>query len=367
MPVDFSRLRHAFLSGIVALGLVALPVAALGQTREVQAEGGVGSGQDGDERQRDPDEQESDEPGVGWNNEANDPCALEPGGNWIDWMNRAVTRSVCGTARWFDSFFGTLQEYEDREATFGRLALGTLWDEDDGFDPELRFRAKIHFPGMNNRLNAIVGRGSQEQLRDRGNEVLPPDSFSDDDSEWLVGFGYHLARSNRNRVTFNLGTSISRGLDPYLRLRYVHRSSMGPGRSFRVRLTPQWQNSVGFGFAARVSLDRMLGDRMLLRWGANARNFEDRFDGTAYGMDIQLFQNVAVGRALRYAVGLASQSGLEHQPQDAFVRVTWRESVYREIYFLEAMVGSTYRRRPGEPQREAELLLGLLFELKFGR
>ncbi len=53
-----------------------------------------------------------------------DPCALNEEGNWVDWLNRKVTSSVCGSARWFDSFFGTQNEFDNRQSTFGRLGVG---------------------------------------------------------------------------------------------------------------------------------------------------------------------------------------------------------------------------------------------------
>ena len=71
--------------------------------------------------------------------------------------------------------------------------------------------------------------------------------------------------------------------------------------------------------------------------------------------------------ALRWRVGLVSQSELEHQPQDVGGGISWRTTMYKEILIIESTVGTTFRRRPGEPKREAELILGLVSELKFGQ
>jgi hypothetical protein len=304
-----------------------------------------------------------------WDALERDPCALGTEGNWIDWMNEKVTHSVCGSARWFDKFFGTLRGDEDRDATFGRLGLGARWDQDDGADGELRFRAKMHFPNMDDRVNAVIGRGSgDEVLEDEGETELPQHGFFDNESEWLLGFGYHLNRSHRNRISLSVGSSFRNSRpDPYVRLRFISRRPLFGKANLYLRLVPQWQDSRGKGVTARVGIDRLIGQRVLLRWEASAKKFERRFDGVAYGTNFQVFQSIGVGRAMRYLVGFWGQSGFEHEPEDWGARVTFRDSIYKEILFIEVLGGVNFRWREGDLGRDRKYLGGLLFELKFGK
>jgi hypothetical protein len=299
--------------------------------------------------------------------EGRDPCALNEEGNWIDWLNRTVTHSVCGSARWFDSFFGTQREFEDRDSTFGRLGVGAFWDEDDGIDPEFRFRAKWSFPNLENRVQITLGRGTADEVLEGEDTTSPAEQFFDQEQEWLVGFNYHLSIGSRSRLSPSVGVTWSSGVDPYVRLRYVYQRPIGERRQVRVRIIPQWQESKGFGYTFFTSLERTLGEKFLIRWDTSMKDFQERFDGFSYGLYFTLFQKVNLKNALKYRIGMVSQSQLPHQPQDAGGAIAWRTTVYKEIFTIESLIGTTWRRRPGEPEREPELILGLVFELKFGQ
>lgn len=296
-----------------------------------------------------------------------DPCALNEEGNWIDWLNRKVTKSVCGSARWFDSFFGTQREFEDRDSTFGRLGVGAFWDEDDGVDAEFRFRAKINLPNLDDRWQASFGRGSADEVLDGGGAISPGDDYFDDETEWLIGFGYHFTVGNRSRLAPSIGASWSSGLDPYVRVRYTYQVPWGERRQFRLRLIPQWQESKGYGYSVRATIDRTIAEKLLSRWEFTVKDFEERFVGFRYAAFVNLFHKLSPKNALWYRLGLLSESNLPHEPQDIGLLIRWRTTVYKEILVVESLVGTTFRQRPQERSRDPELLLGLLLELKFGQ
>ena len=299
--------------------------------------------------------------------QGDDPCALNEEGNWVDWLNRKVTSSVCGSSRWFDSFFGTQNEFETRESTFGRLGVGAFWDEDDGIDPEFRFRAKVNFPNMDNRFQAVMGRGSIDEVLDGEDTSSPAEDFFDEESEWLVGFGYNLHLGSRSRLSPSVGTSWSSGLDPYVRIRYVFQTPTGERGQFRLKLTPYWQETQGLGYIFRPGYDLTLGERFMVRAVMSIKDFEEKLGGFSYGLYLNLFHKVSPKNALRYKVGLFSQANLEHKPQDVGGSISWRTAVYKELLIIESLVGTSFRRRPEELSRDPELILGLVFELKFGR
>jgi hypothetical protein len=318
--------------------------------------------EEGPQEQKDSSEQEE-----GQESES-DPCSLDSEGNWIDWMNRKVTKTVCGSSRWFDGFFGTARGDDERDKTFGRIGLGGRWDEDDGFRDEFRFRARIRFPNMDRRFSGIVGRGTTDELLE-DNDALDsaPAEFFDEDEEWLLGFGYQLRETGRRRVSISIGSSFS-GIepDPYIRFPMIYSRPISEKSQLRLRLVPQWQNSRGAGALARISVDRHYGEDVMIRWDLKGQKYERRFDGVAYGATMQVFQRIGVGRAMRYLAGIWGESGFENQPEDWGFQTTFRDSIYKEIFFIEVLGGVNFRRREDDPSREPKVLLGLLFELKFG-
>ena len=106
---------------------------------------------------------------------------------------------------------------------------------------------------------------------------------------------------------------------------------------------------------------------MLFRWEISGQDFRKRFEGLKYGTNVQLFQQIGPGRAMRYVIGYWGQTGYLHQPEDWGTQVTFRDSIYKEIFFIEVLGGVNFRRRDEDPEREAKWLAGLFFELKFGK
>jgi hypothetical protein len=221
---------------------------------------------------------------------------------------------------------------------------------------------------MDRRFSGIVGRGTTDELLE-DNDALesPPTAFFDDDEEWLLGFGYQLNQSDRRRISVSVGSSFS-GIepDPYVRIPMISSRPISENAQLHLRLVPQWQNTRGAGALARIGVDRNYGKDVMIRWDLKGQAYERRFDGVAYGATMQLFQRIGVGRAMRYLVGIWGESGFENQPEDWGLQTTYRDSIYKEIFFIEVLGGVNFRRREDDPSREPKVLLGLLFELKFG-
>jgi hypothetical protein len=328
-----------------------------GQEQDAREEGSQQEGPDAGEA-GDPEVQEAEA----------DPCDLNSEGNWIDWMNKRVTKTVCGSSRWFDGFFGTARGDDERNRTFGRIGLGGRWDEDDGFGTDFRWRARLHFPNMDDRFHGIVGRGTTDELLE-DNDALesPPADFFDEEDEWLLGFGYRLGESDRRRVSISVGTSFSNSaLDPYIRIPMISMRPVSDRTQLHLRLVPQWQETRGAGALARIGLDRNYGENVMVRWDLKGQKYERRFDGVAYGATMQVFHRIGVGRAMRYLAGIWGESGFENQPEDWGLQATFRDSIYKEIFFIEILGGVNFRRRDDDPSREPKVLAGILFELKFG-
>jgi hypothetical protein len=303
-----------------------------------------------------------------WEDLASDPCAVGKRGNWIEWIDQRLTRSVCSTARWFDNFFGSSRA-EERDATFGRVGLGARWDEDDGFDDQLRFRAKFHLPNLEDRVNVFVGRGRTEALdeEEAPNDDAARDLFFSDESEWLLGFGVSQLRSADRRASLDIGVRFSSGLDPYSRVSLIQQWHLGARRFFRARLTPQWRRTRGFGATSSLSLERGIGRDFLLRHTITGQFFDQKFEGIAYTAGTVLYQHLGRGRAIRYGVSASGETDKDVPLQDVGFVITYRHSIYKEALFLEGFGGTRWRRRTLEDGREPKVILGLLVELKFGQ
>ena len=85
----------------------------------------------------------------------------EPG--WIDRLHRGLYRTICLSAAGFDGFFGNARFDDEYQATHGSVAVGTLWDQRDHWDPSIRFRVQLRLPQMSERFSAFVGRVNPDE------------------------------------------------------------------------------------------------------------------------------------------------------------------------------------------------------------
>jgi len=95
-----------------------------------------------------------------------DPCAKFDAQyeSWLDRSQIGLYKTVCGTAAWFDGFFGDSRYDEKTGDTYGRLSLGGFYDRRDSFDERIRFRGKFAFPAMRARGSVFIVQGDEDSV-----------------------------------------------------------------------------------------------------------------------------------------------------------------------------------------------------------
>ena len=170
--------------------------------------------------------------------------------------------------------------YDPRsEDVSGRLGLSTSWDQRDGLKPRLRLRARLPLPAFENKLRLLMGVGDQRQLiQDRrlGASESLPTAFRDvNDSAWLLGLGYSPGEALDHGFDFGAGVRLHIPPDPFVKGRYHYNLSIGEQSVVRLQETLFWQNTRGMGETTQGDLDRLLSDRLLIRWSNSATAARD--------------------------------------------------------------------------------------------
>ena len=303
--------------------------------------------------------------------EAKDPCRGEVEGDaaQIDRLRYGVYRGVCSSSRWFDGLFGDARDYaESYGQTYGRLGVGIGWDELDDFSPDGHFRANVELPALGDRFNAVIGRETEESyINDNFDDVgFLPGSFSDDrDAEWYAGLNYRAVEGTNSRFDLSAGVQVQSPVNPYLKARYRHYTYPADRVLVTSRLTGFWENEDGFGATLAVDADWSLSDPMLLRW-ASAVTRSEATDGARWKSRLILYQALTDKSAMRYEVGYRGETaGI--QPDRRELRVTYRRSLWRDWFFLEAYSGIFWADDEDPRERcDACAMAGLGFELMFG-
>ena len=297
------------------------------------------------------------------------PCKSEdqPPAAWLDRVQAGVYEAVCGSAFWFDSFFGSAQDSETRHDTYGRLSLKFRYDSIGGLDPKLRLRAHTSLPRFENKVQAIVGRADEDELlRDETTEFQDQTpSLRDSEDEWLLGLGYRPFGGSKRQLDFTGGVNIRFPLDPFVAARYRRHYVLGSSTLVRARHTLFWRNEKGVGVSTRLDLDRSLTKNHLLRWTSGATHAEETL-GVDWYTRLSLFQNLREGEAVAYQVYWRGETDAPVAIEELGVQARYRKQVLREWFFLQVSPGIIWRREDPLESRKAVPVIGFGFEMLFG-
>ena len=300
-----------------------------------------------------------------------DPCASEylEGRSWIDWLNLRLHRTACETALWFDHLFGDYRLDEELEATHGRALVGVIWDEQYGLEDDLRFRARLHFPRMERRLNAFIGRDDREDLLEdaqrRGATSLPT-MFDPTDDEWLVGLGYRpISGGGSGDLDFDVGMNFDFPIEPFARARYKHRRFLSDTDLVRFRHALFWEREDGWGLSTRIDYEHAFAGGSMMRW-RGAGKISDITLGADWFTELSYYHRLGRRRALAHQIGANGETDAPILVENYFVRVIYRQQILREWLFLEIGPGMAWRRDVrGEP-RDSVPILRFGVEMLFG-
>jgi len=288
----------------------------------------------------------------------------------LDQFRSGVERSVCVTAWRFDSLFGVLPEDEllDTRRAHGRLRTGVEWDDRDGFGNELTLRTQVQLPLARERMNLIFGRDTDEAFVEGGSREFDGGVFAEEDDErsWLLGLGYTPVRGTRSRLGLGAGVRLRTPPEPYVQASYWYQTRLSDLLLLRARQTVFWESEDGFGTATRVSLERMLREDRMLRWGNNLR-ISEATDGMRWNTNLTLYQSLGNARAIALRGAVQGETGREVSPLEYRLLVIFRRQFLREWLFLELRGGGGWLREELEEPREFVPEAAVVLEMSFGR
>jgi hypothetical protein len=289
----------------------------------------------------------------------------------IDRIESRLSTTSCASARWFDGFFGNdTSEDAHYRATRGSISVGSLWDQRDGFDPRVRFRARMHLPKLNDRLSAFIGRVDEEQyIASPRNDfdALPAGFSRAGDESLLLGLGYRHPAGAGRELDSDLGVRVGFPLDPYIRTNYRYTRLFADTRWMAYfRESVYWQHSEGFGTTARLDLHRSLSPRFLIRWTPQVKLTQET-RGIEWSSTVTLFQSLDPRRALAWQAGIEGRTDNEVPLTNYGVRLLYRKQIARKWLFLELRSSVDWPRELVTEERKPDWGLGAALEMQFGR
>ncbi len=292
--------------------------------------------------------------------------------SWLDRSQVRIYNTVCETAAWFDGFFGDYRYDRETGNTYGRIGVGSFYDQRDGWDQDFRLRAKYALPSIRRKGSLLVGRGDEEELIEERTvselEGLPSRGPNDDrDDSLYVGFGFRGFEQGARGLDYSVGVKVRSSPELYAKSSYHQGWNLSPKDYVRLRPILYWKSDEGVGSTLTVEYDRLIGEAMLFRWGNFGNISEDSdVDGVAWGESLSLFQVLSKRRALTYRVFVSGETGNEVPVKNYGFEFRYRQRILREWLFIEYLGRLSWPRQLIIEDRDSNLGAGIQLQAYFG-
>jgi hypothetical protein len=298
-----------------------------------------------------------------------DKCDQKPtDDSLMEQVQSGTFEYTCRTVRWFDSLFGDSRDFEE-EALFGRISLGTAWNQYEDFDPSLRFRLRTDLPNVSSRWNAFFGRVDEEDYI-RGTETQQDSAFrrginDSDQPEWLFGLGYKGRKPGEAGWDFSVGVRLRLPPQPYVRAMYTRSWNIGRRHDLRYRQTFFARYDKGYGTTTSFDTVRELSDDNVLRFELIG-TLADYTEGVDWWAAHTWYHRLAAKRGISLRSFARGRTKGEVTLTEYGLELSWRRQLNRDWLFINAGPTLTWPRYFRSEKREASWGVAVLLEMDFG-
>lgn len=284
----------------------------------------------------------------------------------FDTATRRLHQTVCGAALWFDGLFGE-GDLDAALASHGHIEVSTAYSEYSGSHTRFRFSARVKLPAMERRLSAFVGIDDEEDfVRDRaeGQALRSRPRVADRDT-FLAGLGFSGVTGERFQSDFKVGVRNVRLPKVFVQNRFNYIPYSAERARLTLRVTPFWNNRDLLGTTTHTSLDKILGEALLLRW-STAATVTEEVSGVDWRTALILYQNLNGSDALAYEAFIRGASGAPESLREFGVRTVYRLPVWQDRLVGTLVLGYSWPRNDPVLPREGAADFGVGLELPFG-
>lgn len=278
-----------------------------------------------------------------------------------------TTRShVRGFSLWLgesvNDWFGDRPFEDGGKVTNGRLGLRNLWRQDEGWDTNVRFRARFDLPNLRDKAYVFIGRQNERELLTDQSEAFTREQLlleerRKEDQTGFAGLGVAL----RKNLDFRVG--VRGGLKFYTQARYRKQWALSEQDRIEFRETIFWNNKDKFGSTTALDYEHAFTPKLSLHW-QNATTISEKTDDFAWGSSLGLFRRYGDDRMLSGEMVVTGETGAKENIDEYGVRMKWTQPVYRDWLIGEFIVGHYWPQRE-DRERDRSWAAGVNLEMRF--
>lgn len=297
-----------------------------------------------------------------------------PQAGFIDAQRDYVSEKFVDFARHVDAFFGSERNFQESNKSVLQFDVGKLIEKGSSNNIALSYRAKFHFPAVQDRLKRyqkqlhlmlesnpdksqnLTGASVQPGRTSLFREVTAPDTYgaalrfeNADDSPWRFSADGGLKLDN----IF---------LRPFVRSRAAYTMPLGVVQ-LNLAESVFWFDTTGLGESTQLDADHVVSEKLLFRASSGATWLHDRqnFD---LRQDFSLYHTQNESASLLYQISAIGLSKPQTQVSEYVALLLYRQRVHRDWVFMEVSPQLHYPRAT-DFHLNAQLILRL--ELLFSK
>ncbi|AVR86998.1 hypothetical protein [Thauera aromatica] len=262
-----------------------------------------------------------------------------------------------------NDWFGDRPFEDGGEVTHGRLGLRLLWRQDEGWDTNVRLRARFDLPNLRDKAYIFLGRQNEREL-----VTDQPETFTreqqlleerrKEDQSGFIGLGYALRRN------IDLRAGVRGGYKVYAQARLRKQWALSVQDRIEFRETVFWTVKDHFGSTTSFNYEHAFTPALALHW-QNAATITKETDGFAWSSSLGLFRQFGDQRVLSGEIVATGETGMRDKLSEYGVRVKWQQPVYRDWLIGELIAGHFWPKGDEEPEREQRWAVGANLEMRF--
>jgi hypothetical protein len=261
-----------------------------------------------------------------------------------------------------NDWFGDRPFEDGGKVTHGRLGLRNLWRQDEGWDTNVRFRARFDLPNLREKAYVFIGRQNERELLTDQSEAFTREQLlleerRKEDQTGFAGVGLAL----RKNLDFRVG--VRGGMKFYTQARYRKQWALSAQDRIEFRETIFWNNKDKFGSTTALDYEHAFTPTLSLHW-QNATTISEKTDDFAWGSSLGLFKRFGDDRILSGEMVVTGETGAKENVDEYGVRMKWTQPVYREWLIGEFIVGHYWPQRE-DRERERAWAMGVNLEMRF--
>ena len=261
-----------------------------------------------------------------------------------------------------NDWFGDRPFEDGGKVTHGRLGLRNLWRQDEGWDTNVRFRARFDLPNLRDKAYVFIGRQIERELLTDQSEAFTREQLlleerRREDQTGFAGLGVALRRN----LDFRVG--VRGGMKVYTQVRYRKQWALTEQDRIEFRETVFWNNKDKFGSTTALDYEHAFTPTLSLHW-QNATTISEKTDDFAWGSSLGLFKRFGDDRVLSGEWVVTGETGAQEEVDEYGVRMKWTQPVYREWLIGEFIVGHYWPQRE-DRERERAWAAGVNLEMRF--